>query len=116
MSDVFKSFTVRPIFSNMLFIEFLITYHLVILLNCIHQTCTHFATCNSQSIQFIGFFRKYVVQLLFTLQLLRAVGVLFSPMMSGWAGGRSDGLAGGRTDGRATGNSLSGLYHRNRKV
>ena len=40
----------------------------------------------------------------FTPQPLRAVGVLFSPMVSGWAGGR------------AAGNSLSGLYLRNRKV
>ena len=42
--------------------------------------------------------------LLFTPQPLRAVGVLFSPMVSGWVGGR------------AAGNSLSGLYLRNRKV
>ena len=40
----------------------------------------------------------------FTPQPLRAVGVLFSPMVSGWAGGRS------------AGNSLSGLYLRNHKV
>ena len=39
-----------------------------------------------------------------TPQPLRAVGVLFSPMVSGWAGGR------------AAGNSLSGLYLRNGKV
>ena len=41
---------------------------------------------------------------IFTPQPLRAVGVLFSPMVSGWAGGR------------AAGNSLSGLYLGNRKV
>ena len=41
-----------------------------------------------------------------------AVGVLFSPMVSGWSGGRP----GGRAGGRAAGNSLSGLYLRNRKV
>ena len=35
---------------------------------------------------------------------LRAVGVLFSPMVSGWAGGQ------------VTGRSLSGLYLRNHKV
>ena len=40
----------------------------------------------------------------FTPQPLRAVGVLFSPMVSGWA------------DGHAAGKSLSGLYLRNRKV
>ena len=40
----------------------------------------------------------------FTPQPLRAVRVLFSPMMSGWAGVR------------AAGKSLSGLYLRNRKV
>ena len=45
---------------------------------------------------------------IFTPQPLRAVGVLFSPMVSGWAGGRASG--------RAAGNSLSGLYLRNRKV
>ena len=49
---------------------------------------------------------------LVTPQPLRAVGVLFSPMVSGWAGGRP----GGRVGGRAAGNSLSGLYLRNRKV
>ena len=40
----------------------------------------------------------------FTPHPLRAVGVLFSPMVSRWAGGR------------AAGKSLSGLYHRNCKV
>ena len=50
--------------------------------------------------------------LFFTPQPLRAVGVLFSPMVSGWAGGRPVGRAGGR----AVGKSLSGLYLRNRKV
>ena len=35
---------------------------------------------------------------------LRAVGVLFSPMVYGWAGGQ------------AAGKSLSGLYVRSRKV
>ena len=49
-------------------------------------------------------FRDFFVFLFFTPQPLRAVGVLFSPMVSGWAGGR------------AAGNSLSGLYLRNRKV
>ena len=49
---------------------------------------------------------------IFTPQPLRAVGVLFSNMVSGWAGGR----LGGRANGRAAGNSLSGLYLRNRKV
>ena len=44
----------------------------------------------------------------FTPQPLMAVGVLFSPMVSGWSGGRAGG--------RAAGNSLSGLYLRNRKV
>ena len=39
--------------------------------------------------------------LIFTPQPLRAVGVLFSPMVSSWAGG---------------GKSLSGLYLRNCKV
>ena len=48
----------------------------------------------------------------FTPQPLRAVGVFFSPMVSGWAGGRTSGQAGGR----AAGNSLSGRYLRNRKV
>ena len=46
---------------------------------------------------------------LFTPQPLRAVGVLFSPMVSGWAGGRASCR-------RAAGKSLSGLYLRNRKV
>ena len=48
---------------------------------------------------------KYTsARMLFTPQPLRAVGVLFSPMVSRWAGGR------------AAGKSLSGLYLRNRKV
>ena len=34
----------------------------------------------------------------FTPQPLRAVGVLFSPMVSGWAGGRPGGRAGARRD------------------
>ena len=42
--------------------------------------------------------------LLFTPQPLRTVGILFSPMVSGWVFGR------------AAGKSLSGLYLRNRKV
>ena len=42
--------------------------------------------------------------LVFTPQPLRAVGVLFSPMVFGWAGGR------------VAGKSLSGLYLRNCKV
>ena len=50
--------------------------------------------------------------LFFTPQPLRAVGVLFSPMVSGWVGGRPVGRAGGW----AAGKSLSGLYLRNRKV
>ena len=33
--------------------------------------------------------------ILFTAQPLRAVGVLFSPVVSGWVGGRSVGWAGG---------------------
>ena len=45
-----------------------------------------------------------LINAVITPQPLRAVGVLFSPMVSGWAGGR------------AAGNSLSGLYLRNRKV
>ena len=32
----------------------------------------------------------------FTPQPLRAVGVLFSPMVSGWAGGRAGGRAAGK--------------------
>ena len=46
---------------------------------------------------------KYYL-VIFTPQPLRAVGVLFSPMVSGWAGGW------------VAGNRLSGLYLRNRKV
>ena len=34
----------------------------------------------------------------FTPQPLRAVGVFFSPMVSGWAGGRVGGRAGGRRE------------------
>ena len=45
---------------------------------------------------------------MFTPQPLMAVEVLFSPMVSGWSGRRAGG--------RAAGNSLSGLYLRNRKV
>ena len=46
--------------------------------------------------------------LIFTPQPLRAVGVLFSPMVSGWAGGWESG--------RVAEKSLSGLYLGNRKV
>ena len=49
-------------------------------------------------------FDTSVGKIVFTPQPLRAVGVLFSPMVSGWAGGR------------VAGKSLSGLYLRNRKV
>ena len=45
---------------------------------------------------------------LFIPQPLRAVGVLLSPMVSGWAGWPAGG--------RVAGKSLSGLYLRNRKV
>ena len=38
------------------------------------------------------------IEAIFTPQPLRAVGVLFSPMVSGWAGGRPDGRAGGRRE------------------
>ena len=48
--------------------------------------------------------------MVFTPQPLRAVRVLLSPMVSGWKGG---GHSGG---GQAVGNSLSGLYLRNRKI
>ena len=52
------------------------------------------------------------VIILFTPQPLGLSGVLFSPMVSGWAGGRPVGRAGERVAGK----SLSGLYLRNRKV
>ena len=45
---------------------------------------------------------------IFEQSSVKGCGVLFSPMVSGWAGGRPGG--------RAAGNSLSGLYLRNRKV
>ena len=57
-----------------------------------------------------------IAKIIFTPQPLRAVGVLFSPMVSGWAGRRVGGRAGRRVGGRAAGKSLSGLYLRNRKV
>ena len=53
-----------------------------------------------------------LIHVTFTPQPLRAVGVLFSPMVSEWAGGR----AGRRVGGWVAGKSLSGLYLRNRKV
>ena len=40
----------------------------------------------------------YFPVIVFTPQPLRAVGVLFSPMVSGWAGGRAVGQAGGRRE------------------
>ena len=61
-------------------------------------------------------FSGYTQSWVFTPQPLMAVGVLFSPMVSGWSGGRASGRAGGRAGGQAAGNSLSGLYLRNRKV
>ena len=39
---------------------------------------------------------SFVIHLVFTPQPLRAVGVLFSPMVSGWAGGRAGGWAAGK--------------------
>ena len=47
---------------------------------------------------------SYLILFIFTPQPLRAVGVLFSPMVSGWVGGR------------AARKSLSRLYLRNCKV
>ena len=58
--------------------------------------------------RFISDLSRRLAALIFTPQPLMAVGVLFSPMVSGWAGGRAGG--------RAAGNSLSRLYLRNRKV
>ena len=46
--------------------------------------------------------------IIFNPQPLRDVGVLFSPMVSGWVSGRSGGQAAGK--------SLSGLYFRNCNV
>ena len=40
----------------------------------------------------------YIVQTIFTPQPLMAVGVLFSPMVSGWSGGRASGWVGGRRE------------------
>ena len=54
--------------------------------------------------------------LLFTPQLLMAVWVLFSPMVSGWSGGRTSGRTGARAGARSARNSLSGLYLGNCKV
>ena len=36
------------------------------------------------------------ITIVFTPQPLMAVGVLFSPMVSGWSGGRASGRAGGK--------------------
>ena len=59
MCNIPKNFTVRPIFSNMLFIGFLIRY-ILLLHYCIHWSYTHFANeklaCNFKSIQFIAFY------------------------------------------------------------
>ena len=49
-------------------------------------------------------FGQFDISRVSTPQALRAGGVLLSPMVSGWAGGR------------LAGKSLSGLYLRNRKV
>ena len=46
----------------------------------------------------INKFVKCKYDIVFTLQLLRAVGVLFSPMVSGWAGRRTSWWAGGRPE------------------
>ena len=40
---IFKSIPVRPIFSDILFSEFLIRYHILLLHYCIHLSYTHFA-------------------------------------------------------------------------
>ena len=50
----------------------------------------------------------FMYAVIFTSQPLRAVGVLFSPMVSEWAGGR--------VGARAAERNLSGLYLTNRKV
>ena len=42
--------------------------------------------------------RSFQAQGLFTPQPLRAVGVLFSSMVSGWAGGKASCRAGGRRE------------------
>ena len=71
----------------------------------LHHVCACVCECVTQ-------FSLKLQLHIFTPQHLRVVGVLFSPMVSGWPGGRASGRAGGR----AAENSLSGLYLRNRKV
>ena len=67
----------------------------------------HIILFQHQNIEVCDIWSLYTINF-FTPQPLMAVGVLFSPMVSGWAGGRAGG--------RAAGNSLSGLYLRNCKV
>ena len=56
--------------------------------------CKDYKACILQNGDTFGFI---------TPQPLRAVGVLFSPMVSGWAGGRASGRASGRAGGWAGG-------------
>ena len=54
-----------------------------------------------QRSSFFALLEVHFKVIIFTPQLLRAVGVLFSPMVSGWAaGGRPGGRAGGRAAGK----------------
>ena len=100
MSNIFKSFTVRPIF-QILFIEFLIRYHILLLHYSIYWSYAHFGkeylTCNLKSIQFIGFYPT---------ALKGRRGIVFTHGVR----------MGGRAGGWAAGKSLSGLYLRNHKV
>ena len=43
-------------------------------------------------------FPNLISKLVFTPQALMAVGVLFSPMVSGWSGGRASGRVRGRQE------------------
>ena len=80
-------------------------WHLMWIINIMNLSRIFLKLCSLQVCCIHHYKHTYPEFLLvFTPQPLRAVRVLFSPMVSGWAGGK------------AAGKSLSGLYLRNRKV
>ena len=75
--------------------KIMITWSVFYPTNILKHTCRDFLPVN---------FKIMITWTVFTPEPLRAVGVLFSPMVSGW------------TCGRVAGKGLSRLYLRNRKV
>ena len=64
-------------------------------LQLVKYVCTLEPLLSEYTILWLYFHYPKFVFIVFTPQPLRAVGVLFSPMVSGWAGGRAGVRAGG---------------------